>query len=143
MRHQKAGKKLSRTPAHRKALFENLITALLEKERIETTLAKAKAVRPIAEKVITLAKRNDLHSKKIAFSILPKESVVRKLFNEIAPRFKDRPGGYTRIIRTAPRIGDNAEMAIIELVGEKPEAPAKASEEKEKKAKKEKPAKAK
>ena len=141
MRHQKAGKKLSRTPAHRKALFENLITALLEKEKIETTLAKAQALRPIAEKVITLAKRNDLHSKRRAFSILPKESVVRKLFNEIAPRFKDRAGGYTRIIRTGPRIGDNAEMAIIELVGEKPE-PAKAPEGKEKKAKKEKPAKA-
>jgi len=117
MRHRKAGKKLSRTREHRKALFRNMVTALLEKGKIETTLAKAKALRPVAEKIITLAKRNNLHSKKIAFSFIPKKQVVKKLFEQIAPGFKDRPGGYTRIIRTHVRRGDAVQMALLELVG--------------------------
>jgi len=118
MRHRKAGKKLSRTREHRRALFRNLVTELLEKERIETTIAKAKAVRPLAEKMITLGKRGDLHSRRQALGFIQKKSVVKKLFDEIAPRYQNRPGGYTRIIRTGPRRGDNAEMAIIELVEE-------------------------
>ncbi len=116
MRHRKAGKKLSRTREHRRALFRNLVTELLEKERVETTLAKAKAIRPLAEKMITLGKRGDLHSRRQALGFIQKKIVVKKLFDEIAPRYQNRPGGYTRIIRTGPRRGDNAEMAIIELV---------------------------
>jgi len=116
MRHRKAGKKLSRTREHRRALFRNLVTELLEKERVETTIAKAKAIRPLAEKMITLGKRGDLHSRRQALGFIQKKSVVKKLFDEIAPRYQNRPGGYTRIIRTGPRRGDNAEMAIIELV---------------------------
>ena len=123
MRHRKAGKKLSRTREHRRALFRNLVTELLEKERVETTLAKAKAIRPLAEKMITLGKRGDLHSRRQALGFIQKKIVVKKLFDEIAPRYQNRPGGYTRIIRTGPRRGDNAEMAIIELVeGETSEA---------------------
>ena len=118
MRHRKAGKKLSRTREHRRALFRNLVTELLEKERVETTIAKAKAIRPLAEKMITLGKRGDLHSRRQALGFIQKKSVVKKLFDEIAPRYQNRPGGYTRIIRTGPRRGDNAEMAIIELVEE-------------------------
>lgn len=116
MRHRKAGKKLNRTREHRRALFRNLVTELLEKERVETTLAKAKAIRPLAEKMITLGKRGDLHSRRQALGFIQKKTVVKKLFDEIAPRYQNRPGGYTRIIRTGPRRGDNAEMAIIELV---------------------------
>jgi len=121
MRHRKAGKKLNRTREHRRALFRNLVTALLEKERIETTLAKAKAIRPLAEKMITLGKRGDLHARRQALAFIQKKAVVKKLFDEIAPRYQNRPGGYTRIIRTGIRRGDSAEMAIIELVeGETP-----------------------
>jgi len=116
MRHRKAGKKLNRTREHRRALFRNLVTALLEKERIETTLAKAKAIRPLAEKMITLGKRGDLHARRQALAFIQKKAVVKKLFDEIAPRYQNRPGGYTRIIRTGTRRGDCAEMAIIELV---------------------------
>ncbi len=116
MRHRKAGKKLNRTREHRRALFRNLVTALLEKERIETTLAKAKAIRPLAEKMITLGKRGDLHARRQALAFIQKKAVVKKLFDEIAPRYQNRPGGYTRIIRTGIRRGDSAEMAIIELV---------------------------
>jgi len=124
MRHLKAGKKLSRTQEHRKAMFRNMITALFEKGKIETTVAKAKALRPLAEKVITLAKRNNLHSKKTAFSFITKKPVVKKLFEEIAPAYKDRPGGYTRIIRSYIRRGDAVEMAILEMVGSETPAPA-------------------
>jgi len=124
MRHRKAHVKLNRTREHRKALFRNLVTALLEKGRIETTLAKAKALRPVVERFITLARKNNLPAKKIAFSFIPKPEVVRKLFDSIAPSFKDRPGGYTRIIRTHIRRGDAVEMAVIELLGsELPTAP--------------------
>ena len=136
MRHRKGGKKLNRTREHRKAMFENMTTALLEYGRIETTLAKAKALRSFAEKVITRAKNSgSLHSRKIIYSMIPKKEVVKKLFAEIAPAFKDRAGGYTRVIRTHTRRGDAAEMAIIELVnfelvpkpvaGETPEKKAK------------------
>lgn len=116
MRHQVKGKKLGRDSAQRKALLRSLVTSFLEKERIQTTLAKAKAVRPVAEKMITLAKRNTLHTRRLALRFVYKKNVVKKLFEDIGPRFTERPGGYTRIIKTGPRSGDGAEMAVIELV---------------------------
>jgi large subunit ribosomal protein L17 len=142
MRHRSAGKKLSRTREHRKAMFRNMVTALLEKGKIETTVAKAKVVRPIAEKLITLAKRNNLHAKKRAFSFITKPEVVKKLFEQIAPSFKDRPGGYTRIIRTHTRIGDASEMALLELVGSETPAPSPEKAKTDKKGKKTEPEKA-
>jgi large subunit ribosomal protein L17 len=117
MRHRLKGKKLSRDSAQRKALLRNLVTSFLEKERIRTTLAKAKATRPIAEKMITLGKKNSLQSRRLALRFIYKRDVVKKLFDEIGPRFSERPGGYTRIVKTGPRAGDGAEMAILELVG--------------------------
>ncbi len=117
MRHQVKGKKLKRDTAHRRALLRNLVTSFLEKERIRTTLAKAKATRPLAEKMITLAKKNTLHTRRLASRFLFKKEVVKKLFEEIGPRFSERPGGYTRIIKLGPRAGDGAEMALLELIG--------------------------
>jgi large subunit ribosomal protein L17 len=117
MRHRVKGKKLSRDSAQRKALLRNLVTSFLEKERIRTTLAKAKSTRPIAEKMITLGKKNSLHARRLALRFIYKRDVVKKLFDEISPRFSERPGGYTRIIKIGPRAGDGAEMAILELVG--------------------------
>jgi large subunit ribosomal protein L17 len=99
------------------ALLRNLVTSFLEKERIRTTLAKAKATRPIAEKMITLAKKNTLHTRRLALRFIYKKEVVKKLFDELGPRFSERPGGYTRIVKIGPRAGDGAEMAILELVG--------------------------
>jgi len=98
-------------------LLRNLVTSFLEKERIRTTLAKARAARPLAEKMITLAKKNTLHTRRLALGFIYKKEVVKKLFDEIGPRFSERPGGYTRIIKIGPRAGDGAEMAILELVG--------------------------
>ncbi|MEE8604229.1 MAG: 50S ribosomal protein L17 [Candidatus Aminicenantaceae bacterium] len=117
MRHRVKGKKLRRDSAQRKALLRSLVTSFLEKERIRTTLAKAKATRPIAEKMITLAKKNSLHSRRLALRFIYKSEVVKKLFSDIGPRFSERPGGYTRIIKIGPRAGDGAEMAFLELVG--------------------------
>lgn len=117
MRHRVKGKKLKRDSAQRRALLRNLVTSFLEKERIRTTLAKAKATRPIAEKMITLAKKDSLHSRRLALRFIYKKDVVKKLFDEIGPRFSERPGGYTRIIKIGPRAGDGAEMALLELVG--------------------------
>ncbi len=117
MRHRVKGKKLRRDSAQRKALLRSLVTSFLEKERIRTTLAKAKATRPIAEKMITLAKKNSLHSRRLALRFIYKREVVKKLFSDIGPRFSERPGGYTRIIKIGPRAGDGAEMAFLELVG--------------------------
>lgn len=117
MRHRVRGKKLSRDTAQRKALLRSLVTSFLEKERIRTTLTKAKATRPIAEKMITLAKKNSLHSRRLALKFIYKREVVKKLFDEIGPRFSERPGGYTRIVKIGPRAGDGAEMALLELVG--------------------------
>ncbi|MCP2619915.1 50S ribosomal protein L17 [Candidatus Aminicenantes bacterium AC-334-K16] len=117
MRHRVSGKKLRRDTAHRMALLRNLVTSFLEKERIRTTLAKAKAARPLAEKMITLGKKDTLHARRQALRFIYKKEVVRKLFNEIGPRFSERPGGYTRIIKIGPRAGDGAEMAILEMVG--------------------------
>ena len=120
MRHQRSGKKLGRDPAHRKALYSNLAGALIEHGRIRTTEAKAKAVKPFAEKMITLGKRGDLHARRQALAALRSNNVVHQLFAEIAPRFAERPGGYTRIVRLGQRQGDAAEMVYLELVDYEP-----------------------
>jgi|SRR5215211_281876 len=116
MRHQRAGRKLGRDSAHRKALYSNLAGALIEHGRVRTTVAKAKAVRPIAEEMITLGRRGDLHARRRALKFLRSQDVVHKLFSDVGPRFKDRPGGYSRIVKLGPRQGDSAEMAYLELV---------------------------
>jgi large subunit ribosomal protein L17 len=116
MRHARSGKKLGRDSAHRKALYSNLAGALIEHGRIQTTVAKAKAVKPIAEQMITLGRRGDLHARRQATAYLRSRDVVHKLFAEVAPRFADRPGGYSRIVKLGPRQGDAAEMAYLELV---------------------------
>ena len=117
MRHGKAGKRLGRTGSHKKAMVRNMVTSLFEHERIVTTTPKAKEVRKVADKMITLAKRGDLHAKRQALSFIQSKDVVAKLFNEIQAQFADRNGGYTRIIQTGQRRGDAAPMAILELVG--------------------------
>jgi large subunit ribosomal protein L17 len=120
VRHQRSGKKLGRDSAHRKALYSNLTGALIQHGRIETTEAKAKAVKPFAEKMITLGRRGDLHARRQALAALRSNKVVHELFAEVAPRFADRPGGYTRIIRLGPRQGDAADMVYLELVDYEP-----------------------
>jgi large subunit ribosomal protein L17 len=124
MRHRKSGKKLGRDPAHRKALYANLAGALIEHGRIKTTVAKAKAVKPIAEEMISLGRRGDLAARRQALAFLRSNDVVHELFAEVAPRFEDRPGGYTRIVRLGPRYGDSAEMVYLEFVDHVPPAPA-------------------
>ena len=116
MRHQRAGKKLGRDASHRRALYANLASALIEHGRIRTTEAKAKAVKPIAEQMITLARRGDVHARRQALAYLRSQDVVHVLFAEVAPRFVDRPGGYTRIVKLGPRNGDAAEMVYLEFV---------------------------
>jgi large subunit ribosomal protein L17 len=103
--------------AHRRATLRNLVTSFLERERIRTTLAKARAARPIAEKMITLAKRGTLHARRQALAFMTKESAVQRLFTDLGPRFAERPGGYTRIVKLDKRMGDGASMAMLELVG--------------------------
>ena len=127
MRHRRAGKKLGRDSAHRKALYSNLAGALIEHGRIKTTAAKAKAVKPFAEQMITLGKRGDLHARRLALAELRSQDVVHQLFAEVAPRFADRPGGYTRIVRLGPRLGDSAEMVYLELVDYEPAGTAPAA----------------
>jgi len=116
MRHQKRGRKLGRDSAHRKALYANLCGALIEHGRIKTTLAKAKEVRPVAEELVTLGRRGDLHARRQAIAALRSSVMAHILFSEIAPRFADRPGGYTRIVKLGPRPGDAAPMAYLEFV---------------------------
>jgi large subunit ribosomal protein L17 len=116
MRHNVSGRKLNRTSAHRKMLYRNLVTALFKHERIQTTVPKAKEARSVAEKLITFAKRGDLHARRMAARKVNEPAVLQKLFEEIGPRYAERPGGYTRIMRLGPRKGDNAELAILELV---------------------------
>ncbi len=116
MRHRKQGRRLSRTTPHRKAMMRNMVTSLFAHERIETTVAKAKELRPVAEKMITLAKQGDLHARRQAESFMRSHQVVGKLFQEAAERYQDRSGGYVRIIPTRVRRGDAAPMAIVELV---------------------------
>ena len=122
MRHQRSGKKLGRDSAHRKALYSNLTGALIDHGRIQTTEAKAKAVKPFAEKMITLGKRGDLHARRQALAALRSNDVVHRLFADVAPRFADRPGGYTRILRLGPRQGDAADMVYLEFVDYEPAA---------------------
>ena len=116
MRHRNKGRQLSRTATHRKATLRNLATALFRHERIETTTAKAKELRPYAERLITLARRGDLHARRLAGRKIQDRQVLGKLFDDIAPRFQERPGGYTRILKVGNRKGDAAEMSLIELV---------------------------
>lgn len=116
MRHRARGRKLGRTTAHRKALFRNQLTALFSHERIITTVAKAKELRPLAERMVTLARTGTLPARRRVLTMVPDKVVVRRLFDEIAPRFVDRDGGYTRIVRLGPRHGDAAELAVIEFV---------------------------
>jgi large subunit ribosomal protein L17 len=116
MRHNVSGRKLNRTAAHRKMLYRNLVTALFKHERIQTTVPKAKEARIVAEKLITFAKRGDLHARRMAARKVMEPAILQKLFEEIGPRYAERPGGYTRIMRLGNRKGDNAELAILELV---------------------------
>ena len=116
MRHQRTGKKLGRDSAHRRALYANLTAALIEHGRIKTTVTKAKAVKPIAEQMITLGRRGDIHARRQAVAFLRSKDIVHKLFTEVGPRFAERPGGYSRIVRLGPRPGDAAEMVYLELV---------------------------
>ena len=120
MRHRRSGKKLGRDASHRKALYSNLAGALIEHGRIKTTVTKAKAVRPIAEQMITLGRRGDLHARRQALAQLRSQEVVHKLFAEVGPRMADRPGGYSRIVKLGPRPGDAAEMVYLELVDYEP-----------------------
>ncbi len=117
MRHRKKGRKLSRTASHRRATLRNMATSLFRHERIETTTARAKELRPYAERLITLARRGDLHSRRLAARKIQDRQVLGKLFDDIAPRYSERPGGYTRILKLGNRKGDAAEMSLIELVG--------------------------
>jgi len=137
MRHLVKGKRLRRNTAQRRALLRSLVTSFLEKERVRTTLAKAKATRPVAEKMITLAKKDTLHTRRLALRFIYKKPVVKKLFDDIGPRFSERPGGYTRIVKIGPRAGDGADMAILELIGSE----FKKKEKKKKKKGKPKPKK--
>jgi len=130
MRHLKAGRRLARTTEHRTAMLRNLITALLEHERVQTTQAKAKEARQWAEKIITLAKRGDLHARRQTLRVVRTKKAMAKLFGELRDRYQDRPGGYTRIVPLGFRVGDGAPISILELVGrpEKlPKAKKKAS----------------
>ena len=123
MRHHRSGRKLGRDASHRKALYANLTAALIEHGRIKTTAAKAKEVKPIAEQMITLGRRGGVHARRQALAFLRSQDVVHKLFSDVGPRFADRPGGYSRIIRIGPRPGDAAEMVYLELVDFLPEPP--------------------
>jgi large subunit ribosomal protein L17 len=125
VRHRKNGRQLGRQTKHRWALFRSLVTSLLEHERIETTEAKAKEIRGFTDRMITLGKEGTLPARRQALSFIRSKDVVSKLFSDVAPRFKDRPGGYTRMVKTRRRIGDAAELVAIELVTRQDTAPAK------------------
>ena len=118
MRHNKIGRRLGRKPTHRVHMMRNMVTSLLEHEKVTTTITRAKELRRDVERVITMAKTDDLHTRRQVLKVVHDRKIVAKLFTTIAPRYQDRPGGYTRIIRLNPRVGDNAPMAIIELVEE-------------------------
>lgn len=127
MRHGKSGRKLNRTASHRKAMFANMAAALIKHEQIVTTLPKAKELRPIADKLITLAKKGDLHARRQAISKIRDKDMVQKLFDTLGPRYAERNGGYTRVLKAGFRYGDNAPMAVIELVDRDVEARGKDS----------------
>jgi len=136
MRHQVKGRKLRRPTAHRRALLRNLVTSFLERERMRTTLAKAKEVRPLAEKMITLGKRGTLHARRQVLAFVKTEAVVAKVFDDLGPRFGQRPGGYSRIIKLGRRMGDGAQMAMLELIGSEFKKKAKKKKDKGKGVKK-------
>ena len=127
MRHGLSGRKLNRTKAHRRALFANLANALLKHEQIKTTLPKAKDLRPYVEKLVTLGKRGDLHARRQAISQIKDVVLVKKLFDTLGPRYKERHGGYTRVLKAGFRYGDNAPLAVIEFVDRDVEAKGKDS----------------
>ena len=127
MRHLKAGRKFGRPSAHRKALFRNMVTALIDRERIRTTLAKAKELRGKVEKTITLGKKGTLHARRHALKLVADRGVLKKIFGPLAERYANRPGGYTRVIKLGHRLGDDAPMAFIELVDREGESPANPS----------------
>lgn len=116
MRHGKSGRKLNRTSSHRRAMFANMAAALIQHEQIVTTLPKAKELRPIVEKLVTLAKRGDLHARRLAVSRIRDEAMVKKLFETLGPRYAERPGGYLRVLKAGFRYGDNAPVAVVEFV---------------------------
>ncbi len=120
MRHNLGYRKLGRTSGHRRALLRNLATDLFRHERLRTTVPKAKELRPFAERLITLARRDDLHSRRLVLRQISDKTVVKKLFDTLGPRFASRPGGYSRLLKLGPRQGDNADMAIVELIGSEP-----------------------
>lgn len=122
MRHRTSGRKLNRTSSHRKAMFANMTVSLLRHEQITTTVPKAKELRRFADQMITLGKRGNLHARRQAASFLRDDVIVRKLFDTLAPRYRERPGGYTRVLKAGFRFGDNAPVAVIELVDRDPEA---------------------
>ena len=122
MRHGMSGRKLNRTSAHRKAMLSNMANALIKHEQIKTTLPKAKALRPVVEKLITLGKRGNLHARRQVFAVLRDNDMTAKLFDSLAGRYAERPGGYTRVLKAGHRYGDAAPMAVIELVERDPEA---------------------
>ena len=122
MRHRIAGRKLNRTASHRRALFANMAAALIKHEQVVTTLPKAKELRRVVERLITLAKRGNLHSRRLAVSRIRDEAMVKKLFDVLGPRYKERSGGYTRVLKAGYRYGDSAPMAVIEFVDRDPEA---------------------
>jgi len=122
MRHHNSGRKLNRTHSHRRALFRNMADALIKHEQIVTTLPKAKELRPVVDKLITLGKRGDLHARRLAASRMNDEAMVKKLFDVLGPRYAERNGGYTRVLKAGFRYGDSAPMAVIELVDRDPEA---------------------
>src|SRR5689334_13048391 len=122
MRHGNAGRKLNRTASHRAAMFANMAAALIQHEQIVTTLPKAKELRPVVEKLVTLAKRGDLHARRLAAARVRDEGMVKKLFETIGPRYKERNGGYTRVLKAGFRHGDSAAVAVIEFVDRDPQA---------------------
>jgi len=136
MRHRNAGTKLGRNTSHRRALLRNLTTSVILEDRVQTTVAKAKAVRPLIEKMITLGKKADLHSRRQALSYLMTDASVERLFDVVAPRYGDRQGGYLRIVRTGFRKGDGGEKAVIELIGAEVQLDEKKAKRDEVKAKK-------
>jgi large subunit ribosomal protein L17 len=136
MRHRNAGFKLGRNTSHRRALLRNLVTSVIQEDRVETTVAKAKAVRPHIEKMITLGKRGDLHARRQALSFLRTDAAVTRLFEEVAKRYNDRQGGYLRIIRTGFQQGDGADKAFIELLGAEKQLEVKRQKRADLKAKK-------
>ncbi|HEX4322722.1 MAG TPA: 50S ribosomal protein L17 [Acidobacteriaceae bacterium] len=136
MRHRKAGTKLGRNTSHRRALLRNLVTSVIIEDRVETTVAKAKAVRPLVEKMITLGKKGDLHSRRQALAFLMTDVSVTRLFETVAPRYGDRQGGYLRIVKTGFQKGDGAEKAFIELLGAEKQLDEKREKRAEIKAKK-------